>query len=155
MSGDAAFCSACGSQVSGTAGVGAGAARPVASSALELPGIGFNVAGMLCYILWPVACIFFLLVGPYNRNKFVRFHAFQAIFLGLAGILVAIALQIMTSIFALIPILGWIVDIFAWMVFSIAILLLVILLMYKAYNGEQYGLPVIGSLAAQQSEKMS
>ena len=108
---------------------------------------------MLCYILWPVACIFFLLVGPYNKNKFVRFHAFQALFLGLAGILVAIALQIMTSIFALIPILGWIVDIFAWMVFSIVILVLVILLMYKAYNGEQYGLPVIGSLAAQQSDK--
>lgn len=110
---------------------------------------------MLCYILWPVACILFLLVGPYNRNKFVRFHAFQAIFLGLAGILVAIGLQILTSILALIPILGWIVDVLAWMVFSLVILALVIFLMYKAYNGEEYGLPVIGSLAVQQSDKKS
>jgi uncharacterized membrane protein len=132
---------------------GAGASKPAASSALELPGIGFNVAGMLCYILWPVACILFLMVGPYNRNKFVRFHAFQAIFLGLAGILVVIALQVLTSILALIPILGWIVDVVAWMALSITILVLVIFLMYKAYNGEQYGLPVIGSLAAQQTDK--
>ncbi len=132
---------------------GAGTDSPAAASSLDLPGIGFNVAGLLCYLLWPVALIFFLLVGPYNKNKFVRFHAFQALFVGLALVLVAIGLQIMTSILALIPILGWIVDALAWFVYAIAVLVLVILLMYKAYNGELYSLPVIGNLASQQGEK--
>lgn len=122
---------------------------------LELPGIAYNVAALLSYILWPAACIFFLLVGPYNRNRFVRFHAFQALFLGLAGILVAVALQVMTSILALIPVIGWIIDGLLWIGFGIAIFILVVVLMYKAYNGEQYGVAVIGNLARQESEKMA
>jgi uncharacterized membrane protein len=84
----------------------------------------------------------------------VRFHAFQALFLGLAGIVVAIALQITTSILALIPVLGWIVDALIWIAYGIAILIVVILLMYKAYNGEWYSIPVIGNLARQQVDKL-
>jgi len=124
-------------------------------SSLELPGIAFNVAGLLSYLLWPVACILFLLIGPYNRNRFVRFHAFQALFLGLAAIVVAVALQVMTSILALIPIIGWIAGGLLWIAYGITIVILVVMLMYKAYNGEQYGVAVIGNLARQQSEKMA
>jgi uncharacterized membrane protein len=120
-----------------------------------MPGIAYNVAGLLSYILWPVACVLFLLIGPYNRNRFVRFHAFQSIFLGLAAIFVGIALQIMTSILALIPIIGWIADGLIWIAFGITLLMLVIMLMYKAYNGEQYGVAVIGNLARQESEKVA
>lgn len=131
-----------------------GAVPPRATSGLELPGIAYNVAGLLCYILWPVASIFFLLFGPYNRNRFVRFHAFQAIFLGLAGIVVAGALQIVTSILALVPLLGWIAGGLIWIAFSITVLIVVIVLMYKAYNGEWTSMPVIGSLARQQADKL-
>lgn len=134
---------------------GTGTRQPGRKSNLEIPGIAYNVAGLLCYILWPIACIFFLLIGPYNRNRFVRFHAFQAIFLGLAGIVVAVALQVMTSILALIPIIGWIVGGLIWIAYGITLLVLVIMLMYKAYNGEQYAVAVIGDLARQQSEKMA
>lgn len=119
-----------------------------------MPGIAYNVAGVLSYILWPAACVFFLLVGPYNRNRFVRFHAFQALFLGLAGIVVAVALQIMTSILVLIPIVGWIIEGILWIAYGIAIVMLVVMVMYKTYNGEQYGVAVIGNLARQQSEKL-
>lgn len=150
MAVDAAFCSSCGSPVN----VGSGTRQPGTTSAVNLPGIAFNVAGLLCYILWPVACILFLLVGPYNKNKFVRFHAFQAAFLGLAGIVAAIALQILTSILALIPLLGWIVGSLIWIVYGITLLVLVILLMVKAYNGERYSVPVIGDLATQQADRI-
>lgn len=154
MAADVVYCSSCGTPVSAQAGgkpVG-GAAQP---SGLELPGIAFNVAGLLSYLLWPVAGIFFLLVGPYKRNRFVRFHAFQALFLGLAAFVAAVALQIMTSILALIPILGWIAGVLIWIAYGITILILVVMLMYKAYNGEQYSVAVIGNLARQQSEKMA
>lgn len=128
--------------------------QPGGKSGLELPGIAYNVAGLLCYILWPVASILFLLVGPYNKNKFVRFHAFQAAFLGLAGIVAAIALQILTSILALIPLLGWIVGSLVWIAYGITLLVLVILLVVKAYNGERYSVPVIGDLATEQADKI-
>ena len=133
---------------------GAGASPSGGVPALNLPGIAYNVAGLLCYILWPVACIIFLLVGPYNRNRFVRFHAFQAAFLGLAGILVAMALLIVTSILSLIPLLGWLMSSLVWMVYGTGLLVLAIVLMYKAYNGEQYRLPVIGELAVRQAENL-
>jgi len=151
----AVYCSSCGSPVSAGTPAGTGAQQPGRKSSLEMPGIAYNVAGLLCYILWPVASALFLLIGPYNRNQFVRFHAFQAIFLGLAGIVVAVALQVMTSILALIPIIGWIAGGLIWVAYGITLLVLVIMLMYKAYNGEQYGVPVIGNLARQQSEKMA
>lgn len=112
------------------------------------------MAGLLCYLLWPVALVFFLLVGPYNRNGFVRFHAYQAAFLGLAGAVVAITLQIMTSILALIPVLGWIAGAFIWFSYAIILLILIIVSMYKAYNGEWYSLPVIGNFAREQAEKL-
>lgn len=153
MAADAVYCSSCGSPVSAGGPAGSGAQQPEQKSTLELPGIAYNVAGLLCYILWPVACVFFLLIGPYNRNRFVRFHAFQALFLWLAAIVVAIALQIMTSILALIPIIGWIMSGLIWIAYGITLLVLVIILMYKAYNGEQYGIAVIGNLAREQSEK--
>ncbi|HET9177092.1 MAG TPA: hypothetical protein VFQ24_01905 [Terriglobia bacterium] len=132
---------------------GAGiSANQTAPSGFDLPGIDFNVAGLLCYILWPVAPIFFLLVGPYNRNRFVRFHAFQAAFLWLAGIAVAIALRIVTSILGLVPVLGWVASGFIWITFTISFFSLVITLTYKAYNGEWYSAPMIGNFARQQAE---
>jgi uncharacterized membrane protein len=136
------------------AGAGPGTNQPGAPSGLELPGIAFNIAGLLCYILWPVAPAFFLLVGPYNRNRFVRFHAFQAAFLWFGGIVIAIALQIVTSVLGLIPVLGWIASALIWIVFTITFLVLVIVMLYKAYNGEWYSAPVIGNFARQQAEKL-
>lgn len=150
LASDAAFCSSCGKR----AEAGGGATPASDAPVLNLPGIAYNVAGLLCYILWPVACVFFLLVAPYNRNKFVRFHAFQAIFLGAAGIAAAIALMLMTSILGLIPVLGWILGSFAWFVFAIGLIGLIILLMYKAYEGVQYRIPLIGDMAIQQAEKV-
>jgi uncharacterized membrane protein len=146
----AVFCSSCGSRAEAGAGTAPGGLAPV----LSLPGIAFNIAGLLCYIHWPVACAFFLIVAPYNRDKFVRFHAFQAVFLGVAGIGMAIALLVMTTILSLIPVVGWILGSLAWTLFALGLIGLVILLMYKAYLGVQYRIPLIGEMAAQQAEKL-
>lgn len=123
-------------------------------SVLNLPGIASNVAGLLCYILWPVASVFFLIFGPYNKDTFVRFHAFQGLFLGLAAIGVGIALSILTSILALIPLVGWLLSSLMWMVFGFGLLGLAISLMYKAYNGQWYRVPLIGDLAARRAGKV-
>jgi uncharacterized membrane protein len=38
-----------------------------------------NVAGMLAYITI-IPAIVFLVMEPYNRNRFIRFHSWQSIF---------------------------------------------------------------------------
>jgi uncharacterized membrane protein len=145
VSEDARYCPACGSA--------AHAPTPEnASFAPGRPGLTPNVAALLSYLLWPVACLLFLLLEPYNKNRFVRFHAFQAFFLGLAGGAVGLVLLVVTTLLAAVPLLGWLLDFLLWAAFVAGFFGLVIFLMYKAYNGERYSLPWIGNLAAQQAE---
>ena len=100
-----------------------------------------------------MASIFFLLVGPYNKDRFVRFHAYQSLLLGVAAIAVGFALSILTAIVGLIPILGWLVSSIAWIIFAICLLVLAVFMMSKAYNGERYKLPVIGDVSFRNAEK--
>lgn len=64
-----------------------------------------NLAAALCYVLGFLTGILFLVLEPYNKNKLIRFHAFQSIFLNLALVVVDIGLTIVFSI--LFRIRGW------------------------------------------------
>jgi uncharacterized membrane protein len=93
-----------------------------------------NVAGLLCYLAGWISGIIFLVIE--QKNRFVRFHAMQSIvtfgFLTVASILLSA-----------IPFVG---DYLAFAV-GILILILWIILMVKAYQGELYKLPVAGNVA--------
>ena len=117
--------------------------QPTAAGELK-PGI----AGALCYPLSFVTGILFLVLAPYNRDRFVRFHAFQSIFLFAVYLALGIALGIVSSvmpwplsrILSAVPKLLWLGGT-AWM-------------MYQAYKGEKFKLPVIGDLAETQADKV-
>jgi len=97
-------------------------------------GMNQNVAGLLCYLAgWITGLVFFLIE---KENKFVRFHAMQSI-ITFGG------LTVLFIVLGLIPFAGWIIMPFL----GLAQLILWILLMVKAYNGEYFKLPVIGDLA--------
>ena len=97
-------------------------------------GMNQNVAGLLCYLAgWITGLVFFLIE---KENKFVRFHAMQSI-ITFGG------LTVLFIVLGLIPFVGWIIMPFL----GLAQLILWILLMVKAYNGEYFKLPVIGDLA--------
>jgi len=102
-----------------------------------------NVAGMLCYPLSVISGVLFLVLTPYNRDRFVRFHAWQSIFFFLAMLVLSFAVQI----------LPWFLE---W-IFVSALPLLAFVgtgwLMYKAYNNEPFKLPVIGDWAEKQASK--
>lgn len=100
-------------------------------------GIAENVEGLLCYILGWLSGLVFLLLE--KENEFVRFHAMQSV-------VVFGALFILSLILGAIPILGWIISILLWP----AQVILVIFLMYKAYSGERFKLPVAGDFAEEQ-----
>src|SRR5262249_1674520 len=102
-----------------------------------------NVAGMLCYPLSFITGILFLVLTPYNRDRFVRFHAWQSIFFSIAIVILSFALRL----------LPWPID---WM--SLSALRLLALggtgwSMYKAYQGERFKLPLIGDWAENQASK--
>jgi uncharacterized membrane protein len=142
------FCSSCGTQMAdGTTvcpGCGKAASGAAATSAPAGGGLQDNVAGMLAYLFIPA--ILFLVLEPYNRNKFIRFHAFQSLFLTAAWI----ALCIVLSIIAAIPFFGWF-TLLLWPLISIGFFVLWIILMVKAYGNQKFKLPFIGDLAEQQA----
>jgi uncharacterized membrane protein len=100
------------------------------------------MASTLCYVLFLIGGIVFLLIAPYNTNKTVRFHAFQSIFTGLA----MIVLNIVVS-----TILPWGMLLVVSPLLSLAYLGLWIFMLIKTYQGNKVVLPVIGPLAEQQA----
>lgn len=104
-----------------------------------------NVAGMLAYVTI-IPAIIFLLVAPYNRSKFIRFHSFQCIFLTLGWVALGIAL----SIVGMIPVLGWL-TLLIWPVIGLAGLALWVILLIKANQGLMWKVPFVGDLAEKQA----
>lgn len=145
-----AFCNMCGAQVpEGTttcaacAGrVPAGAAAPAAASA---GGLTDNVAGMLAYVTI-IPAIIFLVMEPYNKNRFVRFHSFQCLFFCVALIVLHIGL----SVLAFVPFMA-IITIPLHLLISLGALILWIILLMKANQGQMYKLPMIGDIAEKQA----
>jgi uncharacterized membrane protein len=105
-----------------------------------------NLIAALAYVTFIPASIF-VLIEPFKRNRFVRFHAFQSIFLTVATILAAIAMRILYSVLTVIPVVGYLL---AWLVIPVALLgvgILWVVLLVKALQGETFKLPLIGNLA--------
>ena len=97
-------------------------------------GMNQNVAGLLCYLAgWITGLIFFLIE---KENRFVRFHAMQSIitFGSLSVLFIVIGFMPFVNLI-LVPILA-ILQVILW-----------IILMVKAYQGELFKLPMIGEIA--------
>jgi uncharacterized membrane protein len=105
---------------------------------------------MLAYVTI-IPPILFLVIEPYNKNRFVRFHAFQSIFLHVAAVVVWIAFIILSAVLAFIPILGHLVALLLWLALSVGILVVWVMLLIKANQGQMWKLPVIGDMAEKQA----
>jgi uncharacterized membrane protein len=103
-------------------------------------GLQENIEGLLCYVLGWVSGVIFLILE--KESKFVKFHAMQSLitFLGLF---------VINFVIGMIPLIGWLISILS---FPIG-LILWILLMYKAFKGEMYKLPIVGEIAEKQINK--
>ena len=143
------FCGSCGAPVGAAA---PGAPAPAAAPAAAPGAMASNVAGLLAYVLGFITGIIFLVLEPYNKDKFVRFHAFQSIFFNVAMIVFWIAYTIVSTVLGVVSfgILGIVMAILGLLIF-LGILVYWVFLMYKAYNNEKYMIPYIGKLAAQQA----
>ena len=142
-----AFCPKCGTQIAEgaacprCAGQGNVPAAPVAAGA----GLEDNVAGALAYVTI-IPAIVFLVLEPFNRKRFVRFHSFQCLFFAVAWTVLWIGL----SIIAHIPFLGW-MTLLVWPLVSLVGFVIWLILVLKAYQGQMFKLPVIGDMAEKQA----
>ena len=125
-------------------------APPLTAVPAANAGLTENAVGALCYLGGLITGIIFLVIPPYNQNPRIKFHAFQSILFNLAwvlawfvllavGMILPFGLSVMLSLFSL---LIWGGGLVVWL-----------LLMWKAYQGESVTLPVIGAIARQQAGK--
>jgi uncharacterized membrane protein len=101
-------------------------------------GMKANIAGLLCYVFGWVTGIVFLVLE--KNSKFVRFHAAQSI----------VVFGIVTILNIILSILGTRFSIFFTVLSGLVGLVTFILwlvLMIKAYQGEEYKVPVLGDIA--------
>jgi hypothetical protein len=88
---DSQFCPHCGANTT----TGVAAALPAHQG-----GLSETAAGVVAYITI-IPALIFLVMEPYNRSSFIRFHAWQSIFFG-------ITVAVVHFVLGVIPILGWI-----------------------------------------------
>jgi uncharacterized membrane protein len=112
-------------------------------------GLDQNIAGLLSYVLGPLTGLVFFLLE--KENRFVRFHAMQSIVVGIASFAFWIVFSILSTILAFVPILGWILSAIVGMVAGLGFFVLWIVLMVKAFQGEEWEVPVLGKYARQYS----
>src|SRR6202162_980592 len=141
-----AFCNSCGAQIAdGTTTCAACASRAAATPSVAASGMADNVAGMLAYVTI-IPAIIFLVLEPYNRSRFVRFHAWQSIFFNVAWWILWFGLRIVVHISLL-----CFLTLFIWPLIWLGGFIVWIILVMKANQGQMFKLPVIGDLAQQQA----
>ncbi len=103
-------------------------------------GMEANVAGLLCYVLWWVSGLVFVLIE--QESKFVRYHAVQSIYV--FGTITVVAL-----VLGWIPVIGQVIS----GLLGLLGFILWIFLMIRAYQGKQPKVLWAGNLAEKWVQK--
>jgi uncharacterized membrane protein len=112
-------------------------------------GLSDNAAGAIAYLTFiPAVC--FLIMEPYNKNSYIRFHAWQSILLFVAAVAVDMALS-----FVLVFVLAFslYLHVALWRLIDLLWLAVWVVCVVNAAQGKRFKLPLIGNLAEQQSNK--
>jgi len=108
-------------------------------------GLAPNVAALLAYLFgWLGGLIFYVIE---KDNKFVRFAAMQSILLNVSAIAIYFVLGFVVAAIAVVTygfgaLLGLLMPLL-----GIGYLIIWIMVMVKAYNNEEWELPIIGKIA--------
>jgi uncharacterized membrane protein len=107
-----------------------------------------NVAGMLAYFTF-IPALIFLVMEPYNRSAFIRFHAWQSLLFNAVWCALWIALRIVAHI----PFFGWL-TVLVWPLVMLGGFIIWIILVLKANQNQKFKLPGIGDIAEKQANAM-
>jgi uncharacterized membrane protein len=117
-------------------------------SDLNPSGLSDNVAGGLAYITI-IPAIVFLIVEPFKRSSYVRFHAWQSIFLFVAWAVVHILVEVVQN---LVPTVVFL-TLTLWQLVDLAFFVVLVIVFVSAFNGKRFMLPIIGGLAEKQANR--
>lgn len=157
-----AFCSNCGADVQDKFCSRCGAANPsaaggpvpppppsaAAGSTTDLPE---NLACALAYAFGPLSGVLLLVLEPYSVNMRIRFHAMQSLFVSGAIFVLWFALLLVSAILLILPLAGAILGSLLLAIFGLAVLALWVKLMFSAYQGQMWKVPILGDLAEKQA----
>jgi len=130
-----------------------GQAMPAGGGAAYVPaaaGLSDNAAAAIAYITI-IPAIVFLVMEPYNRNPFVRFHAFQCIGLHVAWFVLGVLIGVVGAVASVIH-LGLLM-VLLWPILWLGVVILWIICVVNASQGKWFKLPVIGKFAEQQARR--
>ncbi len=99
-----------------------------------------NIAGVVSYL--PLVGL--VILFSEKENKFIKFHAYQALLFWIAVIAGTGILEVLSS---------FILGLLLIPLFNLATLGIWLLLMWKAYNNEEYMLPLLGEIAKKEAYK--
>jgi len=119
---------------------------PTPTPSTTQSGLSENAAGGLAYITI-IPAIIFLVAEPYNRSSYIRFHSWQCLFMALAWFVIDVAVMIFGSFLSFFRLLTF----GLYPLITLAMLILWIMVLIKAFNGERFKLPIIGDLAEKQA----
>jgi uncharacterized membrane protein len=110
-----------------------------------------NIAGAFAYLTF-IPAVLFLVVEPYKRNRFVRFHSAQSLLLWAGGTIVALAIRVASIFVLMIPVAGPLFVVLVIVIAALGLFLTWLVLFAKALLGEWFKLWVLGDIAEQYAE---
>jgi uncharacterized membrane protein len=113
-------------------------------------GLSDNAAGAIAYLTF-IPALIFLLMEPYNKSAYVRFHAWQSILLTVAAVVIDIVLGIAMGV--LLFVIPFFLHLMLWRLIELAWLIVWLLCVFSAAQGKRFKLPFIGGFAEQQASK--
>lgn len=111
-------------------------------------GLSDNAAGGLAYITL-IPAIVFLIIEPFKKSSYVRFHAWQSIFFFVAWAVIDILVGVVQNIVPNVVFLTLTV----LQLVGLAIFLVWIFVFVSAFGGKRLKLPIIGDLAEKQANR--
>jgi uncharacterized membrane protein len=110
-------------------------------------GFADNTIAALAYVTF-IPAVAFLILKPYNRSPYIRFHAWQSIFLSCVLYIFVTGLNWTTSFVLTLGVFPYLVAArIIWIIWGLLWLLCAV----RALNGHLFKLPLIGKLAEKQA----
>lgn len=147
-------CPHCAAQMPATAAFCPGCGRSMHSALRaqgKVGGLSENVAGAIAYFTFLPALVF-LLLDPYKKSGFVRFHSVQCLLLTGSLILLGLLLKLLGMLLFIVPVLGPLLVLLVDVTAGLAAIFVWLVLVVKALQGENFKLAWIGDLAERYSD---
>ena len=111
-------------------------------------GLSDNAAGGIAYITI-IPAIVFLIIDPFKKSSFVRFHAWQSIFFFVAWAVIDILVSVVQN---LVP-SSVFLTLTALQLVGLALFVVWLIVFIGAFNGKRIKLPIVGDLAEKQANR--